>query len=100
MDKLNKEMERLKGELKQSQTKLEEAREGAVEIAAKNSKTTVEEFKTSNGLQEYLHSYRVDTYNITCEDFRKYLKLLKEQPNKLPLKFLFHCFMMLLLLLS
>lgn len=62
----------MKIKLQQAITKLDEVRDGAIDLAKVNFKVAVEEFKKSLDLQKYLNSYGMGSFNITCDDMRRY----------------------------
>lgn len=69
----------MKTELKQAITKLEEVRDGDMDIVKVNSKAAVEEFKKSFELQEFLNTYYMGSFNMAYNDMREYLEV--KHPN-------------------
>lgn len=69
----------MKTKLKQVVIELEKASDGTINLAKMNSRVATEEFKYSLELQKHLNSYGMGSFNMACEDMRKYLEA--KHPN-------------------
>lgn len=60
--------------LKQFAVELEEVKDEVMDLTQANSKATIKEFKEGPEFQKFLHTYAMGSFNMACNDMRRYLK--------------------------
>lgn len=73
---------KLKIELRQTKTKLEGARNGVVNLVELNAQTTINKYKKCPGIQEFLNTYEVGSFNLSYDDMWRFLIAKHHYINK------------------